>query len=363
MSRPTRSKRRAAAPLLLTVAALLLLLEATARLYLFGLAGLVPARINSVHGLPSTGFTRPSPHPELVYELAPDVDGYFKLASFRTNSRGLRDREYAPRKPKGAFRVAVLGSSFALPAGVPIEEAFHSRLEDQLSRERGPGSAEFLNFAVGAYTPKQVLAMLELRALAYAPDLVLVAVTELALPQLVAPYADPVPHLDPRIGLGERTHPFFQSFLWQLAELRLDLERPPPGVPRVGLLERAARRLRGAPDSAAPAPPPAARRLEAGGRPRSVLQRLAEIRERTGIPVVVVRLAFDPQPPSALDVQAATRARELGLGYVDTRGAFEGTRPSDFWIYELDPHPNGEAHAIFARVVGDYLHSHGLVPR
>lgn len=109
------------------VAGLFVLLELTARVYLFGIAGLVPAKMNSVHGLNQTGFTRQSGDARIGFELKPDLDGYFNLATFRTNSKGLRDREYALEKPSDTFRVAVMGSSFTLPAGVEIERAFHSR--------------------------------------------------------------------------------------------------------------------------------------------------------------------------------------------------------------------------------------------
>ena len=44
-------------------------------------------------------------------------------------------------------------------------------------RELAPVRVEFINFAVGMYNPEQVLAMLELRALAYQPDLVLMTAT------------------------------------------------------------------------------------------------------------------------------------------------------------------------------------------
>ena len=178
--------------ILLGIGLVLLSLELSARLYLFGLAGLSPARVDSVRALPNTGYTRPSKDPALVFEMKPDVDGWFKLARFRTNSQGLRDREYALRKPQGTFRVAVLGASFALPAGVEIEEAFHSLLEERLSEERGPTAVEFINFAVGAYGARQILRMLEARALAYDPDLVLVSVTKLSLEGMLETQPQPL---------------------------------------------------------------------------------------------------------------------------------------------------------------------------
>jgi hypothetical protein len=116
MASSDRSTSRVALGIISIGAALFLLLEMSARVYLFGVSGLVPAKINSVHGLPQTGFTQRSSQPGLAFELKPNLDGYFKLARFRTNSRGLRDGEYDLVKPANYFRVAVVGASFARPA-------------------------------------------------------------------------------------------------------------------------------------------------------------------------------------------------------------------------------------------------------
>ena len=78
---------RKALVLLAVVAGLFLLLEGSARVYLFGLAGLSPERVNSIRALPESGYTQPSPEPRLGFELKPNLDGYFKLVPFRTNSR------------------------------------------------------------------------------------------------------------------------------------------------------------------------------------------------------------------------------------------------------------------------------------
>lgn len=339
------------------------LLEASARVYLFGAAGLVPSRVNSVHGLHQTGFLRASPEPRLGWELVPDLRARFKLVPFETNSRGLRDIEYALEKPDGTFRVAVVGASFALPAGVAIEDAFHSRLEEQLTRQSRGLRYEFLNFAVGMYSPEQVLAALELRALDYAPDLVLFTTTRLSEPAMLerpgarrpgsgAPAALPV---------FERTYPALQSFFLRLVASRLgavgDAWSP------VGTLERAymdvLARLS-----------PEARPLDLSRDPTAlprrpalpVLDRLARLQAQTGIPIVVVRLEFDTSSPEP-DTRAAfaARCRALSLRCHDTRDAFAGSDPRRFWVHPLDPHPDAAAHERFARSIADFLRDHDLL--
>jgi len=372
MTRSARTSLRAASRILFTTAILFLLLELSARVYLFGAAGLVPARINSVHGLPQTGFTRPSRHPSIGFELRPDVSGYFKLASFRTSSQGLRDREYPLQKPENTFRVAVVGASFALPAGVEIEDAFHSLLEERLSAERAPTRYEFINFAVGMYRPSQALATLERRALDYAPDLVLFTTTNLSTPWLVedatareagAP-ADPSPRGDP--PRFRRTCPILQSFFLRLLASRTGRGPQTPEL-HVGAVESLYLTVRDrlARESAG-APPPLPHRKTPDGRDRSdgsVLEHLARVGARFAMPIVVVRLEFDASERLPVDLELERRVRALGMHYLDTRDAFRGTRARDFWIYELDPHPNARAHEIFSRTIATFLDSNGLLER
>jgi len=308
----------------------LLLLELSARVFLFGLAGLHPGRIGSVHPLWETGFLQTSVHEALGYEFKPDVDGYFKLARLSTNSRGLRDREYSLEKPPDTFRIAVLGASFALPAGVEIEDSFHSVLERRLTAESSSLAYEFINFAVGTYGPRQALAALRLRALDYDPDLVLLAVTKLSMPHLPGAWDTPLPL---RRNM-QRRNAFYESFLVELLEVRL-------GWRRVDMMRAGTRRSpQGVP---------------------SVIEKLGEFSRTTGIPVVVVRLEFDAATPFRGDLGVTAAIRKAGLHFLDTRRAFAGTAPREFWIYETDPHPDARAHAIFADVLARFLREKGLI--
>jgi hypothetical protein len=243
----------------------------------------------------------------------------------------MRDREYELVKPPGTFRVAVIGSSFTLPVGVEIEDAFHSLLEERCSREGAPGRCEFLNFAVGMHGPSQFLAMLRQRALAFEPDLVLLSVTAMAAPRMLADFRE----VPPRDVLRLVAPGGPRSFLVKLIQSRL-------GLGRSGFA---------ASPEVFPAPVPEA---------QQVVAKLGEISRERGLPVVVVRLEYDPRPPTALERTLEARVLEEGMLYLDTRAAFRGMRPREFWIHELDPHPNRRAHAIFAAVLEEFLRSRGL---
>jgi hypothetical protein len=378
MAHSRRSRISTSLELALVAAGLFLLLEMSTRVLLFGFAGLLPSRVNSIRGLPQTGFTRPSPMDSgLVFELKPNVDGYFKLVPFRTNSRGLRDREYSVQKPENTFRVAVLGSSFALPAGVAIEDAFHSLLEEWFADELAPKRCEFINFAVGMYNPRHVLAMLETRALAYEPDLILFTATKLSMPMLAnRPEPKTGDRGDESKALARETfqksYPALRSFFLRLLLQRMGFFQDTRQT-HVGVLERlfmtAVRPWTSSGwDVEAPKPetgtprPRSAIGTDDRRRHDPVLERLAGIRERTGTPIVIVRLEIDASEKLPIDLEVERRSRALGLFYLDTRDAFAGTRPSDFWIFELDPHPNARAHEIFARVIASFLRSSNLLP-
>jgi hypothetical protein len=127
------------------------------------------------------GFSAPvwyRPDPVLGWALRAGVEGRFNRegnAYVRINSAGLRDREHALDKPADAYRIAVLGDSYAEAMQVERQDAFWSLLEDELERcEYQPGKRiEVINFGVSGFGTAQEYAMLETAAIRYRPDLVL----------------------------------------------------------------------------------------------------------------------------------------------------------------------------------------------
>jgi lysophospholipase L1-like esterase len=156
---------RAVAALLAGGLAVLLLLELGVKLWLFGL-----------HPSPKL-LLAPSANPTLVYELRPGVE-----ATYTYLNPQVRDREYHVRvnaegqrgalvdRASGKPRVLVLGDSYAFGFGVNDEETFPHRLEELLG-----GRADVLNFGVPAYDLAQEVELLRNKGLAYAPDVVVLA--------------------------------------------------------------------------------------------------------------------------------------------------------------------------------------------
>jgi hypothetical protein len=135
--------------------------------------------------LRATGYSYQTfyrPDDALGYTLEPGAEGWHKKEGrsyVRVNSDGLRDREYARRKPPNTFRVAAIGDSYTEALQVAEEDGFTSVLERRLSGcpALAGRAVEVVNFGVSGYSTAQELLTLRRKVWAYEPDLVLLTVT------------------------------------------------------------------------------------------------------------------------------------------------------------------------------------------
>ncbi len=302
--------------------------EQTVRVMRFGLAGLSYTMLSSMHHLGRSGLVERSRFSEIAYQLRPNQHCLFKLAWFRTNSVGLADDEYPLAKPAGRFRIAVLGSSYSMPAGVRLEDSWHGRLERALNAGGDPDRFEVINFAVGGYDARQVAATFRYRAARYAPDLVLVEANRYSQitmrPEQI--YREP---FEPRPTVNS----FFHSFL--LDEIGAPQEQAEPKL--AAELSRAAyQRAIG-----------------------DLVQQAAELR----IPLCFVILQHEPwEEASDRPVREALARIAPTTPVIDTARGFGGLPLSSLIIYPGDTHPNGSAHAIFSKVILESLGALGLLP-
>lgn len=111
----------------------------------------------------------------LLKDLRPNQRKKFKGSTFTTNSYGLRDREYSLEKPEHTLRIANLGGSIEMGAGVNTDEAFENVVEDELNRTAliGDIKVEILNFAISSNHLFQNVAMLEWKAAEFKPQVVI----------------------------------------------------------------------------------------------------------------------------------------------------------------------------------------------
>jgi lysophospholipase L1-like esterase len=116
-----------------------------------------------------------SDNPRLRFELRPG-SGVRAEVDYRVNAEGLRGAETTVEKPTGARRVAVLGDSIAFGYWVSDADSFPRQLEAMLNGAGGAGGrVEVLNFGVPGYNLDQEIETLRAKALAFSPDLVVVA--------------------------------------------------------------------------------------------------------------------------------------------------------------------------------------------
>ncbi|HYH84164.1 MAG TPA: SGNH/GDSL hydrolase family protein [Pyrinomonadaceae bacterium] len=135
--------------------------------------------------LRAVGFTYPifyQPDEVRGYALRPGIEGWYRkegAAFVRINSEGLRDREHAKQKSEGAFRIALLGDSYAEAFQVEQGAAFWTVLERRLQEcaALNRRKVEVINFGVSGYGSAQQLLTLREKVWDYAPDMVLLAVT------------------------------------------------------------------------------------------------------------------------------------------------------------------------------------------
>jgi lysophospholipase L1-like esterase len=258
-----------------------------------------------------------SANPRLLFEPVPGLSfegdpRYFHEYEGTGNRLGYRDRDHPQAKPPGTVRIAVLGDSIAAGHRIPrTEEAFPALLETLLRQAGQP--VEVLNFGVTGYNTAQEVETLRSRALAFAPDLVLLAYC----------HNDRRPP-DPRILAALRESQGDRPVV-PLAEAgRLLVASALYRSLRYGLFDR--------PEPAAH--PPAADEVAIGPQPGDTVEpslaELAEISRRHGFPVLVAVFPFLPKlydrGHAREHAWLAETTRKHGFHHLDLRPAFRDCR-------------------------------------
>lgn len=110
---------------------------------------------------------------ELPYVLTPNAEGWGWETQVAVNSHGLRDREFSESKGH-RHRIAAIGDSITFGSRLSPPSVLYPKQLEQLLRSRPPLSdAEVLNFGVSGYDVANNVKHLNVRALKFDPDLVL----------------------------------------------------------------------------------------------------------------------------------------------------------------------------------------------
>src|SRR5262249_17933884 len=108
--------------------------------------------------------------PLIGHEHAPNRQSHLMGVDFRTNSKGLRDREFSYERKPGNLRILMLGDSLTVGWGVPVEDTFSKRIE-RLYAAAGIDS-EVINTGVGNYNTVQEVQSFLAAGQNYRPDVV-----------------------------------------------------------------------------------------------------------------------------------------------------------------------------------------------
>jgi lysophospholipase L1-like esterase len=266
-----------------------------------------------------------SSDPALRHVHVPNRKATLMGVDFRTNSKGLRDREFPYEREPGTFRILMLGDSLTVGWGVRVEDTFSKRIES-MYRERRV-AAEVINTGVGNYNTVQEVEYFLTEGYRYRPDIVIL--------NFFPNDAEPVP-----------------------------VSRPPSALLRVcrscvfiaGALDTFAREYFGESDWAR-------YYLSLYGEgnakgwldARQSIRKLVEYCKSNGIIVLIANLPdlhdvrhYRLQSISDL-VQSA--AAEFGIPFVDALPALQAYESSALWVTAPDPHPNALAHAVIAQAL------------
>jgi lysophospholipase L1-like esterase len=294
---------------------------------------------------------RRSGNPRLGFELRPLSVARAEV-EYRVNGEGLRGPEVAAPKPGNVRRVAVLGDSIAFGYWVAEADSFPRQLEVLLNDARGAGPrVEVLNFAVPGYNLDQEIEVLRARALAFSPDLVIVA---FCLNDLEGLFSY-------ELGLVQDRASRDRSWLGRLREGLLGRSLLLSWVEyRLSELEarRSFVRARNPLGEALYAEALARQEASLDGK-LAVLRGLLDARGVRGLVAVFPTLGarFERYPHRELHAAVARAVDRAGLAAVDLLGCYSAYEFRDLRVDVVHPSPLG--HRVAAHAIRDALCARG----
>lgn len=151
--------------LTVTFVFIILILESGARTIEFFHPGSVLKTTPRIYTLSNTN--------KLGINVIPNLEYNFEGYLIKTNSDGLRDKEYTVKKPENTFRIIELGGSFTFGMGSPVEQIYPTLLENKLNQEFSK-NYDIINLGLFGINAVQEIEMLKLKGLKYSPDLVII---------------------------------------------------------------------------------------------------------------------------------------------------------------------------------------------
>jgi D-alanyl-lipoteichoic acid acyltransferase DltB (MBOAT superfamily) len=238
--------------------------------------------------------------------------------TFSTNRWGMRDKDYERQRPAGTLRIAILGPSYVVGAGVKDSELFEVLVEDRLNREWSPGQAsriELLNFGLaGVALTEEALMLQTPRVAQFTPNVVIL-----------------VGHLESQRAID--------TFLWKAVRDGRDLPDPVTAVIREAGLTPEMSEIE------------AKRRLAPHSNTliREALKDAGQAIQRMGATPIfaLIPMPLDPFDSAGKSVILQSAA-DAGFGVIDMQDLFLGYDPAPLVVGAGNYHPNAEGHRVTA---------------
>jgi lysophospholipase L1-like esterase len=266
-----------------------------------------------------------SADPLIGHEHAPNRQARLMGVDFRTNSKGLRDREIPYERTAATPRILMLGDSFTEGWGVAIEQTFSKRIE-RLYAAQGV-AAEAINAGVGNYNTTMEASWFIDEGFKYRPDIVVL--------NFVQNDAEPVPpHTQPGAWLRACYACVFLAGRFDVLSRDVSL-RPDWKDYYLSLY--------GDGDAA-------------GWRAaKAAIATLAAYCRSHRITLLIVNFPelheLKPYPLQRITDFARQAAAENGAEFLDLLPDLRDQNPASLWVSPTDPHPNGRANELIANAI------------
>ncbi len=306
------------------VLGLFVMLEVSYRLVVVGPKALSPASASSFTTLMASKYIKPSEYPSVYYELKPNLDVMLRGVPLKTNSYGLPDKEYSLEKPGNTYRIAIVGSSWTMPASIPQEDSYQAQLENALNARSTGTNYEVINFGVEQYGVGEITATLEHRVFQFQPDVVIFAMT---------PFTSMIQWLDHEQAFQPPAldEPLFRSYVL----LQLGIGKPPvnqslapPVLSGLTMKDFNTRRLQ---------------------QISAALYKSHQLTEANDSKLVFLFLAHQPWFERTETLINSTLDR-FGIPLVDGAKALAKIK-INYKVSKVDTHPNAEGHKVIAEAL------------
>ncbi len=283
-------------------------------------------------------------------ELRPGVRIVFEDRPLTTNRWGMRDRDYPLAKPRGVYRIALLGPSHVMGSGVADGETFADFLEERLNQSTAPGASrryEVLNFGLAGCSLVEQLAILEERTWAFEPDAVFVTDS----PGLIEPVIGHMIHVI--LSRADVPYPELEALVRGMDINALEA----PGFP---MPFESARAILGAfgVETRMPGREAFVKLLPAADHiVQWTLKRIAAVTREHGAVPVFVGLDNVKDPP-ATEMRALRDADASGMLVFNLLDLWQNHDKSALRIAEWDEHPNAAGSRLIAERMFELIQEH-----